>query len=198
MIRRAVFVCLLIGAVCALDGISPAQMCRETKVGGRIKSGELFSLEIGAGLAVNVEPLKENKGWFVRVSPKDSQDDWAWPSNLPLHSANAQYMGAGFSYTMRDQLRQDRIIYFPATEAEYLRLRKLAESSEAKTGDNMELPNALHAMRAPLAEVTVEEFDKRKANDVEWMRFQIRVIVPEGFPVPASLSWHALKCPERE
>jgi hypothetical protein len=51
MIRRVMITSLFAILGCALS-LPPAQMCRETKVGGRIKSGELFSLEIGAGLAL--------------------------------------------------------------------------------------------------------------------------------------------------
>ena len=53
-------------------------------------------------------------------------------------------------------------------------------------------------MRAPMVEITPEEFDPKKPNDVSWMRFRARVVVPEGFPVSKGMSWHPIKCPERE
>lgn len=197
MIRRVMITSLFAILGCALSLPAEAQMCRESDVGGRIKSDESFRLEVGAGMVVRVDPLKDGKGWWVKVSSKDSTEDWARPANLPFESENAQYLGRGHDYTTREQLRLSHRIYFPATEADYNRLRELADIAKKKS-DGAELMSALHPMRAPLVEITPEDFDRKKPNDVGWMRFRARVVVPEGFPVSPTMSWRVVKCPERD
>ena len=197
MLRPAMTAVLWMIFGSALSLPASAQMCRASDVGGRIKSDESFSLELGAGLVVRVDPLKDGKGWWVKVSAKDSTEDWARPANLPYDKDNAQYIGSGRGYTTREQLRLTHKIYFPATETEYQSLKGLMDGA-AKLSDDRFVIDHLHPKRAPLVEITPEGFDQKKANDVSWMRVRARVIVPEGFPVSPAMSWRTVKCPERE
>jgi hypothetical protein len=171
-------------------------VCLRASFGGRVNGGESFSRSIGNGLKLHLDPLKDDWGWQLAISPEGSDDDWAYPVNPPLHFGNSEYLGTGYGESAREVLSQAHEIRFPLTEADYIRMSKLAdEAIGPKQKAAAAYLDALKAIRTGAVILSPLDYDKDgEPEKVRWMKFNAVVIVPQGFRGNAGLDWTTGGC----
>jgi hypothetical protein len=179
-----------------LSGCVFAQDCQRTIFAGRVKGLEAFRQSLGGGLVFHLDPWKNNLGWTIAISPKESNDDWAYPVNPPLRSRNSQYMATGYGDAVKDVLKYRHEVYFLLTEANYREISKLVgealwpytSKEPEKTAERYF--EALNAVKTGTVIVKAVDYDKDGPPEtVDWMQFQTVVIVPLGFEGDIGLSW---------
>jgi hypothetical protein len=188
---------VLVG-ICLFGVAAIGQSCQETTVNGYIKGGEGFSLAIGSGFEIRLVPMRDNWGWQVEAGPSDSSADWAWVTNPPYHSSNAQYMGTGYGENARDRLKHAHEVRFVLKQSEFERLLKLVEEEQRNADAAGPLLTALSEAETGSAIVIPTEYDKAgDPQQVRWMRFSLKVNVPTSFERSKALKWMKAACPSR-
>jgi hypothetical protein len=175
--------------------------CRRAVFEACIRGGEAYSLPLGGGLVFHLRPEPKHRGWQIVVSPENSRDDWAYPVNPPLHSANAQAMRTGWGESVRTRLSYPHSVYFPLKRSDYRKMSYLAASTlwpNPKKSFDLATDayfNALIHLRTGLVEVTALDYDRSGSpKSVEWMRFRAVVTVPSDFAADPQLQWTGGAC----
>jgi len=183
------------------SALAEPEPCQRVIIEACIRGGEAYSLPIGDGLVFQLQPEPKNRGWKIVVSPEKSRDDWAYPVNPPLHSANAQVMMTGWGESARSRLRYPHSVYFPLKRGDYLRMAHMAANTlwpnPQKVVDiNTEYYfTALAWIRKGMVEVTALDYDRDgPPESVQWMRFRAVVTVPSDFAADPRLDWTGSAC----
>jgi hypothetical protein len=180
-----------------------SSVCLRASFGGQVNEGQSFSHSLGNGLVLHLDPLKGDWGWQLTISPEGSNDDWAYPVNPPLRIGNSEYLGTGYGESAREVLSRAHEIRFPLTNAEYLRMSKLAyvavwsDQSKQKSGPDPTTAylDALKTLRTGAVIVSVPDYDKDGPPEkVRWMKFSAVLIAPQGFRGVTNLDWTTGSC----
>ncbi len=178
-----------------------AQNCQTAKFNGQLKGSDAFQQSLGNGLVFRLIPLKDNWGWQIIISPRNSQDDWAYPVNPPLRFGNSQYLGTGYGETVKEQLKHEHEVRFLLTSTDYAQLFELAQDAlwpyRAKepnkaTSDYLA---ALDRVKTGTVKLVALDYDKNGPPEkVNWMSFDAHVITPKGFHGDSGLDWRTIEC----
>jgi hypothetical protein len=176
--------------------------CRRAVFEARVRGGEAYSRLLGGGLVFHLQPQSGNQGWKIVVSPEGSQEDWAYPVNPPLRSANAQAMMTGWGESVRARLGYSHQVYFLLEKADYERMFQLVSDAlwpySAKDPEHATEAyfDALSHIRTGMVEVTALDYDRDgPPESVQWMRFRAVVTVPGDFAADPQLDWGTAACP---
>jgi hypothetical protein len=175
--------------------------CQRAVFEGCIRAGEAYSLPIGEGLVFHLRPEPKNLGWRIVISPDKSRDDWTYPINPPLHSANAQAMMTGWGESVRTRLSYPHAVYFPLKRSDYLRMAHMAANTLWPNPQKVVDVNteyyftALAWVRKGMVKVTALDYDRDgPPESVQWMRFRAVVTVPNDFAADPGLDWTGSAC----
>jgi len=188
-----------VGAVLILGVLTKSafsQSCLRASFEGSVKGGQVFRQPLGNGLVIRFDPLKDKWGWEVVVSPQESTDDWAYPVNPPLRFGNAQYLGTGYGEPVKQKLSYPHEIHFLLTNADYLRMSKLASDAlwpyQSRQPDKAAAAylDALKTVAHGTVILTPIDYDRDAPPEkIEWMKFSAVVIAPQGFQGDTALHW---------
>lgn len=186
-----------------LAGFCSAQECKRADLKEeRIKAGDSFTAGIGTDLELRLTPLKNDSGWVVSVTPKDSQEDWTFPVNMPLRTGENQFLGTGYGSSVKDRLdsRIPHHIRFALTADDYKHYATLAAEalSTPRPEAAGEFIQRYKKFRTGLLAVEVMDFDKSgPPEQTKWMKFRVTVTVPITFSGSSDLAWKPAACPAR-
>jgi len=178
-----------------------SEQCRCAAFEGRVRGGEAYSRLLGGGLVFHLRPQPKNQGWQIVISPEGSQQDWAYPVNPPLRSANAQAMMTGWGEGVQARLGYPHQVHFLLQKADYEQMsRRVSDALWPYSAKDPE--HATEAYLDELArvhtgtvEVTAIDYDRSEPPDsVEWMRFRAVVTVPGDFAANPRLNWRPAAC----
>jgi len=176
--------------------------CRRAVFEARIRGGEAYSRSLGGGLVFHLRPEEKNQGWQIVVSPEGSQQDWAYPVNPPLRSANAQAMMTGWGEGVRARLSYSHQVRFLVHKADYERMSQLVSDAlwpySAKDPEHATEAyfDELARVQTGTVEVTALDYDRDgPPESVQWMRFRAVVVTPGDFAADPQLDWRPAACP---
>jgi hypothetical protein len=178
-----------------------SEQCQCAAFEGRVQGGEAYSHPLGGGLVFHLRPQEMNQGWQIVISPEGSQQDWAYPVNPPLRSANAQAMMSGWGEGVRARLGYPHQVRFLLQKADYERMSQRVSDAlwpySAKDPEHATEAyfDELARVRTGLVEVTALDYDRSgPPESVEWMRFRVVVTVPRDFAADPRLNWRPGAC----
>jgi hypothetical protein len=166
--------------------------CHEFSFEGRVNGGAEYSHELGEGLSIQLSPSlapkSENWGWIIRVRPRDSSDDYAFPVNPPFHSGNSQWLSTGFGETLQQQLTHEHEVFFVLNQQEYEHAGKLVEKAMSSADPEAagKLISVLPSLRLAVLRLKPIEYETADGGKTaKWMSFRVVVIAPAEFqPAP--------------
>lgn len=194
---------ILIGLLFSVAVLAQAQRnnsaCLRLSVGGQVNAGKSFRQPLGNGLVLHLDPLKDDSGWQAAISPEGSDDDWAYPVNLPLRFGNSEYLGTGYGEPVREVLSYAHVIRFPLTYEDYSRISNLAREAlwpdQSKQKATAAYLDALKTVKTGAVVLSPLDYDKDGPPEkTKWMKFNAIVVIPQGFMIHSELHWTTGSC----
>ncbi len=154
---------------------------------------------------MHLSPLGNNEGWTIEIKPPNSGNDYAYPLNPPLRFGNSQYLGTGYSESVKEQLSHNHVVYFVLNPSDYEKAIALAQvvlwpyyaSAPDKTAEGYlaalpKFPSGVLILKP------VKYETENGGKSVKWMLFSARVTTPSAFHLAPDLSSMETGCPARE
>lgn len=196
---------VLLPCVSAFAQVSPDahnSVCLRASFDGRVNGGDSFSRSLGNRLELHLDPLDDNWGWQLTIRPKGSDDKWDYPVNPPLRSGVSENLGTGYGESARQVLSHQNVIRFTLTDADHVRMSKLADealspdrSKQKPEAAEAAYLDALKTVKTGAVILLPLDFDKDgPPEQVRWMKFNAVVIVPQGFRGDTKLNWATGSC----
>jgi hypothetical protein len=193
---------LLFGVAASAHAGGHHSDCLRARFAATAYAGKSFRQLLGNGLALHLDPLKDDWGWQAAISLEGSDDDWAYPVNPPLRLGNSEALGTGYGRSARQTLSYTHEIRFPLTNADYSRMFDLAyralwpdQSKQQPEKATAAYLDALKTVRTGAVVLSPLDYNQDgPPEQIRWMKFSAVVIVPRGFQVDRGLDWTAGRC----
>jgi hypothetical protein len=196
----------------------PIERCQQVVFTGEIKAGEKFTREIGNGLSFRMDPWGKDGGWEFEIGPTTPEvsewNQYVYTVTPPYRSSGARDINTGWGTLAQDAVgTHPRVFWFlvrrsdnaAATDA----LNKILwpkSDVDQKAGLDF-----LRSLPKGSGEFTIIDSRITRGTAVaysgdpnpehygaiHWLKFQVKLVVPEDFRVASDLQPRPAQCPAK-